>query len=211
MRIGIIKYGLGNIGSVYQALKNINSDPVIIEDPFEIKNVDKLILPGVGNFMKSKKILDKLGWTDEILDATLNNRKSILGICLGMQLLAEWGYEGSLEDDHAPQRGLGLIKGEVVNLKDLGCIERIPHVGWNTVSWLCNAEILNGIPSETDFYFVHSFAFVPQDLTQIKATVNYSIPVTAIINKDNIWGTQFHPEKSSKAGLKILQNFADYI
>ena len=211
MEIGIIKYGLGNIGSVYQALKNINASPVIINDPLEIKNIDKLILPGVGNFTRSKGILDKYGWTEEILNATLNLKKPILGICLGMQLLAEWGYEGLLEDDQSRKNGLGLIKGEVVNLKKLGCIERIPHMGWNTVSCLSSNGLLKGIPSEVDFYFVHSYAFVPEIKSEIIAITDYSLPVTAIVNKENIWGTQFHPEKSSKAGLKIMKNFTENI
>tara|TARA_B100002052_G_C15796919_1_gene559143 strand:+ start:261 stop:896 length:636 start_codon:yes stop_codon:yes gene_type:complete len=211
MEIGIIKYGLGNIGSVYQALKNINASPVIINDPLEIKDMDKLILPGVGNFTSSKRILDNNGWTEEILNATLNLKKPILGICLGMQLLSEWGHEGLLEDDQSRENGLGLIKGEVVNLKKLGCIERIPHMGWNTVTWLNSNSLLEGIPSGADFYFVHSYAFVPENKSEIIATTDYSLPVTAIVNKDNIWGTQFHPEKSSKAGLKILRNFTNYI
>ena len=211
MKIGIIKYGLGNIGSVYQSLKIINSSPVIIEDPLEIKNMDKLILPGVGNFTRSKNILDKFGWTEEILNATLNLKKPILGICLGMQLLAEWGYEGFLEEDDTRKKGLGLIQGEVVNLKKLGCKERIPHMGWNTVKWHNNNDLLMGIPNKIDFYFVHSYAFVPENQNEIIATTDYSQTITAIVNKDNIWGTQFHPEKSSKAGLKIMTNFTNYI
>ena len=211
MKLGIIKYGLGNIGSVYQSLKNIGSSPLIIEDPLEIKKVDKLILPGVGNFTKSKNILDDFGWTDEILDATLNLKKPILGICLGMQLLAEWGYEGFLENKNTRTEGLGLIRGEVVKLKDIGCKERIPHMGWNTVIWNDSPPLLSGIPSSTDFYFVHSYAFIPENKENIIAKADYSVPVTAIVNKENIWGTQFHPEKSSKAGLLIIKNFLEYI
>tara|TARA_Y100001968_G_scaffold218149_1_gene200825 strand:- start:232 stop:867 length:636 start_codon:yes stop_codon:yes gene_type:complete len=209
MKIGIIKYGLGNIGSVYHSLKSTGLNPIIINKPFEIRNVDRLIFPGVGNFARSKKILDLNGWTEEILNATLILEKPILGICLGMQLLAEWGYEGLLADDESRINGLGLIKGEVVNLKKLGCDERIPHMGWNTVKWSNSYDLLEGIPNKSDFYFVHSYAFVPSNASEIVATVDYSIPVTAVVNRDNIWGTQFHPEKSSKAGLKIMENFSN--
>ncbi len=211
MKIGIIKYGLGNIGSVYQALKNLNASVEVVDDPININKMDKLIFPGVGNFTRSKVILDNFGWTQEILNATLIYKKPILGICLGMQLLAECGYEGLLEGDKSMKNGLSLISGEVVNLKDLGCKERIPHMGWNTVKWDNSNDLLMGIPNAIDFYFVHSYAFVPKNKNEIIATTDYSLPITAIVNKDNIWGTQFHPEKSSKAGLKILQNFINYI
>ena len=207
MKIGIIKYGLGNIGSVFQAVKNIGSNPQIIDIPSDLKKVDKVILPGVGNFKRSKTILDNDGWTEEILEACLNLNKPILGICLGMQLLAEFGYEGLCSDEYSKVKGLGLIKGEVVNIKDLGCKEKVPHMGWNTVTWEGNPTLLKGIPNRMDFYFVHSFGFVPKYDSNKIATVDYSIPITSIIHRNNIWGTQFHPEKSSKAGLKIIENF----
>lgn len=207
MKIGIIKYGLGNIGSVFQAVKNIGSHPQIIDIPSDLKKVDKLIFPGVGNFKRSKTILDNEGWTEEILNACLNLNKPILGICLGMQLLAEFGYEGLSSDIHSKTKGLGLIKGKVVNIKDLGCKEKIPHMGWNTVTWEGCPNLLKGIPNRMDFYFVHSYGFVPKYDSDKIATVDYSIPITSIINRNNIWGTQFHPEKSSKAGLKIIKNF----
>jgi len=211
MKLGIIKYGLGNIGSVFQSLKFVGYTPIIIEDPLEIKNVDKFIFPGVGNFTRAKNILDKFGWTDEILNATINLQKPILGICLGMQLLAEWGYEGLLENNNTKTKGLGLIKGEVVNLKNIDCRERIPHMGWNTVMWSYSPPLLSGIPSNTDFYFVHTYVFMPEKKVEIIAKANYSVPVTAVVNKGNIWGTQFHPEKSSKAGLRIIKNFLELI
>lgn len=211
MKIGIIKYGLGNIASVFHSLKTAGSTPLVIENPSEIKFVDKIILPGVGNFTRSKKILDMNGWTEEILNATQNLEKPILGICLGMQLLAEWGYEGLLADEDSRTSGLGLIKGDVVKLTKLGCEERIPHMGWNTVKWNVCSPLLEGIPNNSDFYFVHSYAFVPKKTSEIVATSDYSISITAVVNKNNIWGTQFHPEKSSKAGLKIMENFSNIL
>ena len=128
----------------------------------------------------------------------------VLGICLGMQLLASRGTEGGNSE------GLDLIPGEVVGLETLGCGLRIPHVGWNSVSLRngsCN--ILRGISGGTDFYFVHSFVFQPRELADVVATTSYGVPVTAVVGRSRVMGTQFHPEKSSKAGLRVLRNFLD--
>ena len=209
MNVGIIKYGLGNIASVHNAIKALNQKSEIIEMPKDINKFDFLILPGVGNFTESKKILDKDGWTDSILDSVINKRKPILGICLGMQLLASWGYEGASNWNKTKTPGLDLIKGEVKSLLDIGCDKRIPHMGWNEISWQCSHKTLEGISKNTDFYFVHSYVFVPSDKSNVIAFSNYSLPITAIIAKDHIWGVQFHPEKSSRAGLKLIKNFLD--
>lgn len=207
MKVGIINYGSGNIASVYHSIKKIGFSPDVIERPEDLKNFEKLILPGVGNFSNAKELLDRLRWTENIIDLVLNKKIPLLGICLGMQLLAEFGYEGLCSDEYSKVKGLGLIKGEVVNIKDLGCKEKVPHMGWNTVTWEGNPTLLKGIPNRMDFYFVHSFGFVPKYDSNKIATVDYSIPITSIIHRNNIWGTQFHPEKSSKAGLKIIENF----
>lgn len=209
MNVGIIKYGLGNIASVYNALKTFNQKSKIIERPNDIDKLDFLILPGVGNFSQSKFILDQNGWTEKILDSVINKKKPILGICLGMQLLASWGYEGASEFNKEKTRGFGLIDGEVKSLLDIGCDKRIPHMGWNEITWECSHKILDGVSKNTDFYFVHSYVFVPANKANIIATSNYPSPVTAVIAKDHIWGVQFHPEKSSKAGLKVIKNFLD--
>ena len=124
-----------------------------------------------------------------------------------MQLLADFGYEGILNDNESPTPGLGLIKGNVIKLKSIGCNERIPHMGWNSIKKVSNSRLLKDIPDGTDFYFVHSYGFVPDDKIDIVATSYYSISITAVIGRDNIWGTQFHPEKSSKAGFNVLKNF----
>ena len=201
MEIGIIKYGLGNIGSVYQALKNINASPVIVNDPLEIKNIDKLILPGVGNFTRSKRILDKNGWTEEILNATLNLKKPILGICLGMQLFAseseEFGYS----------KGLGIIKGKIKFLKNLNCKNKVPHIGWNSIRIKKKHPFLDKVENDTDFYFVNSYVFLPEEEKLIIAETKYDIEFCSVIAKENVFGVQFHPEKSSKAGRKLLENF----
>ena len=209
MNVGIIKYGLGNIASVHNAIKALDQKSEIIEIPKDINRFDFLILPGVGNFSESKNILDKDGWTDSILDSVINKKKPILGICLGMQLLASWGYEGASNWNKTKTPGLDLIKGEVKSLLDIGCNKRIPHMGWNEISWECSHKILEGISKNTDFYFVHSYVFVPSDKSHVIAFSNYSSPITAIIAKDHIWGVQFHPEKSSRAGLKLIKNFLE--
>jgi len=209
MNVGIIKYGLGNIASVYNALKILHQKSKIIERPIDIDNFDFLILPGVGNFSQSKFILDKNGWTESILHSVVNKKKPILGICLGMQLLASWGYEGASDYKKDKTRGFGLIDGEVKSLLDIGCDRRIPHMGWNDINWQSPHKILDGVSKNTDFYFVHSYVFIPCDKSHIIATTYYSSPITAVIAKGHIWGVQFHPEKSSKAGLKVIKNFLD--
>ena len=210
MKIGIISYGVGNLGSVYRAFEYLNTQAEMISNPLKIINYDCLILPGVGNFKKCKKILDDMSWTPNIKEAVLGKKKPILGICLGMQLLADFGYEGIVNDNESPTPGLGLIKGNVKKLTSIGCNERVPHMGWNSITKVSSSRLLKNIPDGTDFYFVHSYGFVPEDKTNIVATSNYSIPITAVIERDNICGTQFHPEKSSKAGFNVLKNFISW-
>ena len=206
MNVGIINYGVGNLGSVYRALENLDVEPLLITNPADIENCDSLILPGVGNFKECKNILDNKGWTTQIKEAALIKKKPILGICLGMQLLADYGYEGVL-DNNSPTPGLGLISGEVVQMKSFGCKERVPHMGWNSIKITRKSNFLDEIVDDTDFYFVHSYFFSVTNESDIHAITDYSIIFPAIVGKDNIWGTQFHPEKSSKAGFKILKNF----
>lgn len=206
MNVGIINYGVGNLGSVYRALMNLDVNPVLIKNPKDIYNFDSIILPGVGNFKKCKLLLDDLGWSSQIQEAILSKKTPILGICLGMQLLADYGHEGIVNNDF-PTRGLGLIAGEVIKMKSFGCKERLPHMGWNSVRSTSKSRLMNDIPDGTDFYFVHSYVFNVKDKSDIVAVSDYSIPIPAVVGKDNIWGTQFHPEKSSKAGFKVLRNF----
>ena len=204
--IGIIKYGLGNIASVVNATASIGVDYKVIENPNNLYKYKSLILPGVGNFSKAISILDSDGWTENILEAVIHYKRPILGICLGMQLLASFGNEG-VSDSNEKVSGLGLIEGEVKNLYDLGCCERIPHMGWNGLSNLKSHNLLKGIKAGTDFYFVHSYAFIPRNENNLIASVDYSMNVSAVIAKENIFGVQFHPEKSSKAGFQLLKNF----
>lgn len=210
MKIAIIDYGVGNIGSVYNALKKLDFDANIINNPSKIKNYDSLILPGVGNFTKSKKTLDDKGWSEEIIENVKFKGKPILGICLGMQLLSEFGTEGNNNDSNTFTEGLGLIEGCIESLQKQSCDKRLPHMGWNSILWERESFFNKNIPNNTDFYFVHNFSFTPTIKENVLAYTNYSIPIVAVIGRDNIWGVQFHPEKSSKAGFQILKNFLDY-
>jgi glutamine amidotransferase len=131
----------------------------------------------------------------------------MLGICIGMHLLADYGSEGSSEDQRTP--GLGFISGSVESLRKLGCNERVPHMGWNSVAPQIESSLFVNIPKDTDFYFVHSYAFVPKADDHAQAFTTHGINIVAALKKDNIFGTQFHPEKSSRAGLMVLSNFLD--
>lgn len=210
LKVGVIDYGVGNLASVMKALNFLNIDAILVEKTSTINLTDSLILPGVGNFANCKKLLDIGGWTQSILEESLVKQKPLLGICLGMHLLGSKGYEGS--ENEKDITGLCLINGTVSSLKNSGCSARIPHVGWNSIVIKePNSPIFNGIPDKTDFYFVHSYGFFPANTNNIVASVQYGgllIPV-AIQNR-HIWGVQFHPEKSSKAGLRLLNNFYNY-
>jgi len=207
MKIGIIDYGVGNLASVKRALDELSNTPLLINRAIDAHNADALILPGVGSFTDCMQILDSGGWSDVIREEVLIFKKPLLGICLGMQLLADSGEEGA--DQEKSTKGLGLVPGKVVSLYGLGCKERVPHVGWNSVSSTQENSLFCGIPSGTDFYFVHSYAFVPDNPCYLLATVDYGITVAAAVGYNHVWGTQFHPEKSSKAGFQILKNFVE--
>jgi glutamine amidotransferase len=210
MRIGIINYGVGNLGSVEGALKRIGSQFGLIDDPAGIGNFDKLILPGVGNFEECSDRLKRGGWF-EVLKQVAIKRKPILGICLGMQLLATSSTEVNPNQSNLTVNGLGLIPGSVKHLSELECKMRIPHVGWNEVSFTADArEMFKEIPDKSDFYFVHSYAFVPDSIEDIAATTNYGVEFASAVRNGNIWGAQFHPEKSSLAGIKFLKNFIEF-
>lgn len=208
MKIGIVDYGVGNLGSVARAFEELHANPILINRAIDIHSADYLVLPGVGSFTECKRLLDEKGWTHALTDEVLGYNKPILGICLGMQLLADKGMEGS--NDVNGTLGLGFIPGQVRSLTDCGCQQRIPHMGWNSIKPRSSNSLCKHISDNTDFYFVHSYAFVAQNPDNILATTTYGTEITVAIGHKHIWGVQFHPEKSSKAGFRILQNFIEY-
>jgi glutamine amidotransferase len=201
MNVIIIDYGMGNIGSVSRAIEECGGNVLVTHDPADIDKADKIVLPGVGAFPDGMKALINTGWDKAIKKVVSDDDKTILGICLGMQLFATKSYEGNETD------GLNLIPGTVEKLRALSVNERIPHIGWNEVTPKCNSQLMSGIASGTDYYFVHSYHFIPDDEKAVLAYSPYCGGFVSSISRHNIFGVQFHPEKSSKAGFKIIKNF----
>ncbi len=203
MSIGVIDYGVGNFGSIMRVLELLQVESKLLVDSKDAKEVECLILPGVGNFANCARLLKDSGWGDALRKTVLEDGKPLLGICVGMQLLADSSDEGS--EDIA---GLGFIPGKVKHLRSFGCELRVPHVGWNSVVYPdSSTQLFKLIPESTDFYFVHSYAMEPHQPADIIALTDYGIPITAAVRRGNVWGTQFHPEKSSKAGFQLMENF----
>lgn len=212
MKVGVIDYGVGNLGSVLQALQELRVAPVLINRAADMHKTDCLILPGVGNFADCARLLAEGDWTAALHDEVHGYQRPLLGVCVGMQLLADSSTEGATEEaiEVEDTPGLAFIPGQVRHLRSLGCALRVPHVGWNSITKnRTNDHLLAGIPDGTDFYFVHSYAFVPQDPFDVLATTEYGVPVTAAVRRGHVWGTQFHPEKSSRAGIRLLRNFIE--
>jgi glutamine amidotransferase len=204
MKVAIINYGMGNLSSVRRAFEDIGAETIIANHPSSLHEVNRVVLPGVGAFTEGMAHLSHGGWIPALHDVVTLQHKPLLGICLGMQMLATHGHEGGLSE------GLDLIPGQVQRLDTLGCKLRIPHVGWNEVRYKTEDELFNDIPDSSDFYFVHSYAFVPEDDKHLIATVPYGLDVAAVIRNGHVFGCQFHPEKSSKAGRQLLKNFMRY-
>jgi glutamine amidotransferase len=170
--------------------------------------MDCLILPGVGNFADCMRKLEAGQWISALKEEVMSYKRPLLGVCVGMQLLADSSTEGSINGESVI--GLGFVPGQVQHLGVMGCQLRVPHVGWNAVtSNHAQDHLFHEIPPETDFYFVHSYAFLVQNATDVIATTHHGIAVTAAVRRGHVWGTQFHPEKSSKAGFKVLKNFIE--
>ncbi len=208
MKVGVLDYGVGNLGSVLKAVEASGVSPVLVDQAGDMVRCDRLILPGVGNFIDCAERLTAGGWVDALREAVLEKRRPLLGVCVGMQLLAGTGLEGAGPDNPDGTPGLGFIPGRVEHLSTSGCTLRLPHVGWNSIRNTSPRDALfTGIPDGTDFYFVHSYAFIPEAADDVVATTDYGATVTAAVRRGNVWGTQFHPEKSSKAGARLLRNF----
>lgn len=199
-KVAIIDYQMGNLGSVRRAFEECGADVRVVSDPRELEQPTHLVLPGVGAFGKGMQHLREGGWVERIRAAVLEDRLPFFGICLGMQLLCTKGYEGG------EQEGLNLIAGDVKRLEG-GSALRIPHVGWNEVKWEKASLLAEGIRSGTDYYFVHSYHFVPRALEDVLATTDYGGPIVSMLERGNIFGAQFHPEKSQKPGFQLIRNF----
>ncbi len=200
MSVAIINYELGNLRSVQNAIEFIGGDAFIASSPSELDNASHIILPGVGAFGEGIAILNKHGWSDAIKEQALTKAKPFLGICLGMQLLATSGTE------HGFHNGLGLIDGTVNKLEPNDKSIYVPHIGWNLVTTKKHSKMYENIEN-SDYYFVHSYALEPNDKNIINGTCNHGQDFVASIEAGNIWGAQFHPEKSQKSGLQLLTNF----
>ena len=200
--IAIVDYGMGNLRSVKKAFESLGFLPTVTRNPEEILNSGGLVLPGVGAFGDCMKNLEEFGLVDPI-KSFINTGEPFLGICLGLQLLFE-------ESEESPGvNGLGILKGKVVRFPRLDEDRlKVPHMGWNQVEVERALSVLKGIPAGSWFYFVHSYFPEPEDSTVIAGITHYGIEFTSAIETDNIFACQFHPEKSSTLGLKILQNFA---
>jgi glutamine amidotransferase len=202
MRIGLIDHGVSNVDSIFRALELCGVKVVRISDPSSIDSVDKIVLPGVGAFDVAMNSLNASGLTDAIKFAVLVKHKPILGICLGMQLLMSGSDEG------VPTPGLDLIPGVVTKIKPAKG-ERVPHVGWNELQIIKQSNILSADMNGKDFYFVHSYCVNVVDDAHLIATTPYGETIHSVVGFENIYGTQFHPEKSQKFGLKILEQFIE--
>ena len=199
-RIAILDYGMGNLRSVEKALERVGSEAVISADPATIQAADGVILPGVGAFPAAMRRVRELG-LDALVSERLENGTPVLGICLGLQLL----FSSSVENEGA--EGLGLLAGEVEPLRAPG--RKIPHMGWEPVRWERESELTEGIQSEEPFYFVHGFTPRPRDPADVLGTAEYGERFACAVARPPLYGVQFHPEKSSAAGLRLLANFAE--
>ena len=205
MKVTIVDYNSGNISSVINSFEEVAKDKVNIEvtsDLGKIKSSDKLVLPGQGSFKSCVDALNNIdGLTETLNEFAINNEKPLLGICVGLQMFADVGYE------ETETNGLGWISGKVSKIDNQGGKFKLPHIGWNQVNFVKDSKIFKNIENNSHMYFVHSYEFIPEDKNVISATTDYCSNIVCSVEKDNIFGTQFHPEKSDKMGLKIIDNF----
>ena len=205
MNVTIVDYNSGNISSVINSFKEVAKDKVNIEvtsDLTIIKTSDKVVLPGQGSFKSCIDGLNSInGLIETLNEFAIQNKKPLLGICVGLQMFADIGYE------EVETKGLGWISGKVSKIDNQEGKFKLPHIGWNEINITKESKIFKGIENKSHMYFVHSYEFVPEDKSVISATTDYSSNVVCAAEKENIFGTQFHPEKSDKSGLKIIDNF----
>ena len=205
MNVTIVDYNSGNISSVINSFKEVAKEKANIEvtsDLNNIKSSDKIVLPGQGSFKSCVEALNKIkGLTDTLNEFVINDKKPLLGICVGLQMFADIGYEGT------ETKGLGWISGKVSKIDNQNGKFKLPHIGWNQINIVKDSKIFQNIENNSHMYFVHSYEFVPNDKDVISATTSYSSNIVCSVEKENIFGTQFHPEKSDKIGLRIINNF----
>lgn len=200
--IGIINYGLGNINAFSSILKNLGFKHQVISNQEELKTVSKIILPGVGAFDNAMELLNKSGMRELLDKMVIEDKIHVLGICVGMQILANESEEGNL-------KGLGWIDGKVKRFDPKNIIykTKFPHMGWNTVKQKVSDEIFNSLDHHSRFYFLHSYFFECKDDSNTIATTEYGFDFSSVIKKNNIYGMQCHPEKSHNNGIQVLKNF----
>ena len=205
MNVTIVDYNSGNISSVINSFKEVAKDKINLEvtsDLNKIKSSDKVVLPGQGSFKSCIDALNGIsGLVDTLNEFVINNKKPLLGICVGLQMFADIGYE------ETETKGLGWIAGKVSKIDNQNGKYKLPHIGWNQINIIKDSKIFKDIENNSHMYFVHSYEFVPVDKTVISATTDYSSNIVCSVEQENIFGTQFHPEKSDKTGLKVVKNF----
>jgi|TARA_B110000259_G_scaffold84638_1_gene98728 glutamine amidotransferase len=208
MNIAIIDYESGNISSVINSFKKVCANQSIeikievTSDPKTILNSDKLILPGQGSFKNCTESLLKIdGLIEALNEFAIIKKKPLFGICVGMQMFADYGFE------EVKTKGLGWVSGNVEKIDNKNNQFKLPHIGWNELSFTSDSKLFKDIDEKSHVYFVHSYKFVPKDDTYITGKTDYSEEIVASVEKENLFGTQFHPEKSDVIGLKIIENF----
>lgn len=208
MKVAIIDYGSGNLRSVAKSFEraandaNLSAEIIVTGDPDVVAQADSIVLPGVGAFADCRSGLEAVdGLHDALNDAVIEKARPFFGICVGMQLMADVGREFGDTD------GLGWIKGEITALTPDDAHLKIPHMGWNDLHLVGEHTLFDGVDAGAHAYFVHSYQFVPTDHDDVWAQVDYGGPVTAAVGRDNLFGTQFHPEKSQALGLRVITNF----
>ncbi len=205
MKVTIVDYSSGNISSVINSFNEVAQNKATIEvtsDLNKIKSSDKIVLPGQGSFKSCVDALNKISGLNDVLnESILVHKKPLLGICVGLQMFADVGYE------ETETKGLGWISGKVSKIDNQNGKYKLPHIGWNQINILKDSKIFKEVENNSHMYFVHSYEFIPKDNKVISATTDYSTKVVCSVEKENIFGTQFHPEKSDKTGLKIIDNF----
>jgi glutamine amidotransferase len=205
MNITIVDYSSGNIRSVINSFKEVCNNKYKINVSSDLKiisNSDKIVLPGQGSFKSCIEALNKIEGLNETLNQfVFDQKKLLLGICVGMQMFADVGYE------ETETKGLGWISGNVSKIDNQSGKFKLPHIGWNEITITKNSNIFKNIDNKSHMYFVHSYEFVPEEKSVISSTTDYSTSIVCSVEKENIFGTQFHPEKSDKLGLKFIENF----